>query len=103
MVYGDIPWEEDADIINARLDDITMKHSYSHNTYRREFEHDKYKDVNDLISLCLKLNDNERISLEEILQHKWFSYNMTTNKSNNISIDDGQSCTSSNRPISTKN
>ena len=62
MIYGDIPWEEDADIINCRLD-LKGKQPW----------HDRFHEVDDLIRLCLKLNEHERIKLDDILQHKWFS------------------------------
>lgn len=73
MIYGDIPWEDDADIINCRLDDLKPKlnHNWQHQPAFHRF--DQYRDVDDLIRLCLKLNDAERIQLDELLQHKWFN------------------------------
>lgn len=76
MIYGDIPWEDDADIINCRLDDLKPKlntHNWQHQPDFYRFDH--YRDVDDLIRLCLKLNDAERIKLDDLLQHKWFAKN----------------------------
>lgn len=86
MIYGDIPWEEDADIINARLDDLKTPRSQ----YLCEFEQEKYAVANDLIRLCLKLNDFDRISLDEIPQHTWFNDDSSKTQSNN-----NNPCTSS--------
>ena len=107
MIYGDIPWEEDADIISARLDDIKLKHNYSQNSYHHEFKQEQCRDVNDLIRRCLKLNDFERIGLNEILQHKWFNTNASnynndtctkSNNNSNNSSNDQRGCSSSNWP-----
>lgn len=79
MMYGDIPWEEDADIINCRLG--------------KQPWHDRYHEVDDLIRLCLKLNENERIKLDEILQHKWFN-NSNKTRSAQCESSSSQPCTS---------
>jgi serine/threonine protein kinase len=65
MTFGDIPWEEDDDIIKCRLNSKRFNYLFDHN--------DKcFQDVNDLIKKCLNVNDNERVKLDEILNHKWF-------------------------------
>ena len=72
MIYGDIPWEEDDDILNCRLS--TKKNLFAHNTQRSEFGMYNFsRDVDDLIKACLKINENERIKLNDILNHKWFN------------------------------
>ncbi len=88
MIYGDIPWEDDADIINCRLDDLKPKlNSWQQQKHNQQgfYRFDHYRDVDDLIRMCLKLNDSERIRLDELLQHKWFS------KHNGSSSSQGQS------------
>lgn len=95
MIYGDIPWEEDADIINCQLDDIKSRQNWSQNSsmaYR--IGQQQHRDVDDLIRLCLKLNDFERIKLDEILQHKWFNKLRTQTESSNA--DAQQPSTSNN-------
>ena len=62
MLYGDIPWEDDNDIVNCRL--YSKKNSFL--TKRLD------KDSDDLIQKCLKINEFERIQLDDILNHKWF-------------------------------
>ncbi|CAF0764006.1 unnamed protein product [Brachionus calyciflorus] len=72
MIYGDIPWEEDDDILNCRL--TTKKNLFTHDTNRSELGLFNFnKDVDNLIQSCLKINENERIKLEDILNHKWFN------------------------------
>ena len=77
MIYGDIPWEEDADIVNCRL--------YSKKNFNLKSKSDDaaLTDVDDLIRKCLHINQSERIKLDEILQHKWFemSLNVKSRKS----------------------
>lgn len=80
MIYGDIPWEEDADIINCRLDLKNKPSSWSQGYFRPDLDHQN-RDVDDLIRLCLKLNHFERVKLDEILQHKWFTKTRTQNTS----------------------
>ena len=80
MIYGDIPWEEDADIVNCRL--------YSKKNFNLKSKSDDVAatltNVDDLIRKCLHINQSERIKLDEILQHKWFeitSLNVKSRKS----------------------
>lgn len=69
MIYGDIPWEEEDDILNCRL--TTKKNLFAHIPSR---DHEIYnRDVDDLIKACLKINELERIKLDDILNHKWFN------------------------------
>ena len=102
MVYGDIPWEDDNDIINCNFysqKNFIFKynlHNASHGTYDDSlqsannndidrtlnnhnltsiFETSK-KSVDDLIRSCLCVNDSERIKLHQILNHKWFRENL---------------------------
>lgn len=84
MIYGDIPWEQDADIINCRLDDLKLNKQSWQQAYR--FNQQQHRDVDDLIRLCLKLNDFERIQLDDILKHKWFNKLRTTNNNTNNNI-----------------
>jgi serine/threonine protein kinase len=60
MIYGDIPFESDLDIVNCRLD--FNKHRAINQNLSQ---------VNDLIKKCLTVNMNERCRLEEILNHSW--------------------------------
>lgn len=105
MIYGDIPWEEDADIINCRLDDIKTKQNWQQNqqpAYR--FNQQQYRDVDDLIQLCLKLNDFERIQLDEILKHKWFNKFRPSNLTNSFdSTNESSPCTSNRNNINHNN
>jgi serine/threonine protein kinase len=71
MTYGDIPWEDDDDIINCRLNskrNLNSKLGLNKNERSRNDKH-----VDDLISLCLNKNQSERIELENILKHEWIS------------------------------
>jgi hypothetical protein len=86
MVYGDIPWEEDTDIVNCRLFN-SKKFTYRVGGYyssTSESSEDSNnnnvvtapvkvdRDVDDLIRSCLIIDDAKRIKLEDILKHKWF-------------------------------
>lgn len=62
MVCGDIPFEEDKQILNEQVC----------------FPSRISKECKDLIKRCLKKKSSERPSLEEILQHPWFLRNETT-------------------------
>jgi serine/threonine protein kinase len=102
MIYGDIPWEEDNDIINCRLYNSKkffnfnsnghafhpqqQHHHHHHHHHFSPYSHPNTassssnsaaqshaSDVDDLIKLCLTINDFERIKLDEILQHRWFN------------------------------
>lgn len=65
MIHGDIPWEDDEDIIKCRLKNLRCNFSFNQNvTYSDE--------AFDLIKKCLTINDADRIKLNEILNHKWF-------------------------------
>ena len=77
MIYGDIPWEKDSDIVNCRL--------YSkNNIFFDNFNwQNNQRDVDDLIRLCLTIEDAERIKLDEILNHKWFNKDKTNTVCNN--------------------
>ncbi|KAK3582032.1 hypothetical protein CHS0354_000273 [Potamilus streckersoni] len=55
MVCGDIPFEQDEQILKA---EITFKGKISH-------------DVKDLIRKCLSIRPSDRPSVEEILEHPW--------------------------------
>ena len=55
MVCGDIPWEKDGDIIGARL----------------VFSRPVTDHCRDLITSCLTRSQDQRISINNILQHPW--------------------------------
>jgi len=55
MVQGDIPFETDDEICNAKL------------KFRREVS----PDCADLIKACLRIRPQDRIALEKILEHPW--------------------------------
>jgi len=59
MACGDIPFENDAQIKKAALVHPNF-HKLSH-------------DLQDLISRCLTVTEDERIKLEEILEHSWIA------------------------------
>ena len=66
MIYGDIPWEEDEDIIQCRLN--SKRQNFNQNINETCFA-----GAFDLIKKCLNVDDNERINLEKILEHKWLN------------------------------
>lgn len=68
MIYGDIPFEEDFDILNCRL--YSKRNILKFDVLNR--------DVDDLIKSCLTINEAERIKLDHLLDHKWFKNNNTT-------------------------
>ena len=78
MIYGDIPFEQDSDIVSCNLD---FKKYSNINTRNFYYGHGKMsnsgptdlKEVRDLITKCLRVNTNERIKLDEIFNHTWFS------------------------------
>ena len=55
MVCGDIPWEKDTDIIGASL----------------VFSRPLTEQCKDLINSCLARSQENRISINNILQHPW--------------------------------
>lgn len=66
MIYGDIPFEEDQDIVQCRL--------YAKRANLIKLSSTScQRDVDDLIKSCLTVNECERICLDEILNHKWLS------------------------------
>jgi serine/threonine protein kinase len=94
MIYGDIPFEHDDEIVNSRVD----FHKYDHlNQNRNLYQQRMYinsfagssasssmslssidtsrEDVNDLIRKCLCKNPEQRIRLDDILDHAWFKNN----------------------------
>lgn len=71
MTYGDIPWEDDDDIINCRLN---SKRNVSSKFDLKKIERTRNdKNVDNLIRLCLNTNQYERIELDNILKHQWIS------------------------------
>ena len=82
MIYGDIPFEDDNDIVNCNLDFKKYSNLNSRNPYYANVFNSNNKnntsttdlyDVKDLIKKCLKVNTSERIQLEDIFKHKWFN------------------------------
>ncbi len=86
MIYGDIPFTDDKDIVNSEIDfnkfvkknnninsfDLNLaQYSSSYNNMSNASK--AILDVNDLIKKCLKQNQNERILLEDILKHRWLT------------------------------
>lgn len=93
MVYGDIPFTDDNEIVNSNIDfskydnnninnHININNS-TNNCLPQQLQNvnnnninnngSNKSDLNDLIKKCLKRNQNERIVLEEILKHRWLS------------------------------
>jgi serine/threonine protein kinase len=71
MIYGDIPFEEDNEIVNCNID----FNKYNQNNNNNSNSNKQFKlnsDINDLIVKCLKINATDRINLENILKHRWF-------------------------------
>jgi proto-oncogene serine/threonine-protein kinase Pim-3 len=74
MIYGDIPWEEDSDIVNCKVFN-SQKFNFLNNNNNNNNSNEEFKierDSDDLICLCLRKNDSERLKLNQILEHKWF-------------------------------
>lgn len=62
MIYGDVPFEEDADIVHCRL--YAKRTPSTHRvTSSAAADH--------LIRSCLMIDESERIRLEDILAHPW--------------------------------
>ena len=57
MVCGDIPFQNDHDIVLAEP----------------KFDSNMSESCHDLILSCLKVNPNERLTLYQVLQHPWFN------------------------------
>lgn len=89
MIYGDIPFETDQDILECKLEfnryDFYKyyKQQYfsfskrvaNYNNFHQQESISVYQDVNDIIKMCLSQDSSERIKLENILDHKWFKHN----------------------------
>lgn len=79
MIYGDIPWEEDSDIVNCRLNskkNISLKKQQQQQqgaTTIASASDAAVVVVDDLIRMCLHINQHDRIKLHELLHHKWFN------------------------------
>lgn len=76
MIYGDIPFEDDNEIVNSNID--FNKYDRNNNIPNPSNNNVKNKinsDINDLIKKCLKRNQNDRIKLEHILTHRWLVSN----------------------------
>jgi serine/threonine protein kinase len=71
MIYGDVPFEDDADIIHCRL---YAKRSVVSGSARVTSS----PAADHLIRSCLMIDETERIRLDDILSHPW----MTTTTSN---------------------
>ena len=79
MIYGDIPWEDDSDIVNCRLyskKNVSVKNrnSQSASTSAAAAASNGAADVDDLIRKCLHINQHERIKLADILEHAWLAH-----------------------------
>ena len=85
MIYGDIPWEDDADIVNCRFYSKNANFSCQPNSF------DSERDVDELIRSCLKLNDSERIHIDQILNHKWFKTQSKLASSSSSSLGSSKS------------
>ena len=70
MVYGDIPFENDAEIIKCELNFERFQRVNTKKSYKKIAVQEE---CNNLIRRCLQLNAAERIDLEEILEHQWLS------------------------------
>ena len=70
LIYGDVPFESDFDIINCKVklnDSLNrLKHDLKSKCINIEI-------INDLIFRCLQFDLSERIKLEDILKHRWFT------------------------------
>ncbi len=86
MIYGDIPFTDDNDIINSNIDfnkydrnnntNSCTSSNCNNNVHSNSYNNNnscKMTDINDLIKKCLKGNQNERIVLEDILKHRWLA------------------------------
>lgn len=75
MIYGDIPFTDDNDIINSNIDFNRYDKNNNMNctNVNNKTTNSNMTDINDLIRKCLKRNQHERIVLEDILKHRWLS------------------------------
>lgn len=85
MIYGDIPFTDDNEIINSNIDfnkyndknnninSYTTSYPSSTTNVNNKTTNSSMLDINDLIKKCLKRNQHERIVLEDILKHRWLS------------------------------
>lgn len=84
MIYGDIPFKDDHDIVNYtidfnKLDRNSNINSFDNNNVNNANSNVKSQnnvnnaDINDLIKRCLKRDQHERIVLEDILKHRWLA------------------------------
>lgn len=83
MIYGDIPFTDDNDIINSNIDFNRYDKNNNMNSYtcqnsstinvNNKTTTSNILDINDLIKKCLTRNQHERIVLEDILKHRWLS------------------------------
>lgn len=93
MIYGDIPFTDDNEIVNSIIDfnkyndnnnNINSINNINTNSINNcppnvtnhivnNSMSTTNSDVNDLIKKCLKRNQHERIVLEDILKHRWLA------------------------------
>ena len=92
MIYGDIPFDNDEEIVKCIIDfnKYNVKKPYkqpshfqfnnnsnenSYSNWSNDVNHanNHHSDVNDLIKSCLNFNLEERIKLDNLLEHKWFN------------------------------
>ncbi|RNA22339.1 serine threonine- kinase pim-1-like [Brachionus plicatilis] len=79
MIYGNIPFENDEEILNCQLDfskydprlcGKSQQHAFFVKS-KPQIVNTNLTDVNDLIKMCLNCDTAARIKLEEISDHKW--------------------------------
>ena len=84
MVQGDIPFEKDEEIVDAKL------------FYRKTVS----KECKDLIESCLKLRPQDRIGLEQIMSHSWMSSEKSLARESPAPSESSHSHTLSNSSLS---
>lgn len=98
MIYGDIPFEEDVDILQCRL------YAKRHNLIKlNAFGCGTMRHVDELIKSCLTVNECERIKLDDILEHRWLNDDQNNNNNNtnqNLSQTPSTSTTTNSQPMS---
>jgi hypothetical protein len=100
MIYGDIPFTDDHDIVNANIDfnkydkndnninsfdDVNLsqysksnnKCVINNNNSNKNNAGKAISDVNDLIRKCLNQKQSDRLKLEDILKHRWITSEST--------------------------